>query len=147
MLSNLFFILVFTLILFNYSFFMWLVFFSRFHPLMFNLFRIELHVFFICCGSIQWHDHKFKSWYGKGSFFSLFSFMILSLYIIFLYKNNNFMVIFNLFSISLFYSYNLDHKFCQLFCDRDFFMFCFVFNICVCLYIYICVCVCKSFIL
>jgi hypothetical protein len=67
-------------------------------------------------------------------FFFLISFTILVFNIIFL--KNNFVVIFNLFSISLFWSHGLDREFCRFFLNKSFLrMIFFIFNFWIILFI------------
>ena len=58
---------------------------------------------------------SFKCQYGWKFFFSSFSFMILSFFIIIFWKRKGFVVTFNFFLIGLSWSYYLDQKFCKFF--------------------------------
>jgi hypothetical protein len=122
MLSNLFFILIFTLILLIIIFYV-IDFFSRFHPSMFGLLEIELYNFSFVVLLIQWHESQVWKVNAIMYFFFSFYFMIFSFYIFL--KKDGFLVNFNFFSIGLSWFHELGHKFCKSFLNKGFFeLFC-----------------------
>ena len=117
--SNLFFILVFTLILSIIIFYV-VDFFFQLHSLVFDLFEIELHDIFICYAFnlmtrvLTLRVNTIMNHFPPHFLLQFYHFTL------FFLKKFDFVATFNFFSIGLSRSHYLYHEFCKLFLDKDF---------------------------
>jgi hypothetical protein len=119
--SNLFLISIFTVNILIIIFCV-IDFFFKFYLLTFDLLGNEFRSFFICQGfDLMTCVTSLKSLCGSGFFFLTFFYDFIILHYL---KNNNFVVIFNFFSIDLSWFHGLYHGFYKLFFNRGFFIFC-----------------------